>query len=134
MKGLYLYMRFISALIICLLGMGCASVNVKKQMRAAEVCQKEWQYFTLEQTVKARVLSHQSGLCRYRIASTTIAITTAGDTIRVVELCGKGKLSQNDSILITPITEAPESKRRVTNIAYDCQITRTCYGTISRIN
>ena len=113
---------------------GCATAPVKKQMRVAESCQNRWQYFRISKPVVGRVISHLSGSCRYKIASSTVLLTSAGDTIRILEFCSKVKVHNHDSVLVMPVTDEPESKRSAINITFDCEVSRTCYGLISKIN
>jgi len=102
-------------------------------MAVARNCETEWQYFQIDKPAPGKVISHLAGSCRYNIAASTIVVTTTGDTIRVLEFCTKAKFKESDSVLITPVSPLPVSKRSVININFDCKVKRTAYASITKV-
>ncbi len=56
-------------------------------LRHLASCRNEWQYFKLDRQVRGKVLSYAKGLCGYfMLNSAAVIVTSANDTIRVLEL------------------------------------------------
>ena len=125
-------MRLIKIMLFCLFCFGCAPANVKKQMHALSACQGNWQYFTVTKPITGKVISYHGGWCRgnSKMASSTVIITSVGDTVRVLELCNNTKFNPNEFVMVT-WAQTPARKRAALDPDYDCKVQRTCYGDVT---
>ena len=98
-------------------------------------CEANWNYFSLTDTLKGRVLFHAKPPFTCGIlttASLTVIKTDKKDTIRVLWLCNNNvDFKKSDIVKIYPAKKPdfgvlfPNKKSK-----YDCSIKNTCYGTI----
>lgn len=120
-------------LFFLLLIKGCSKYREHKQLSAIAECKKTWQYFKLHKPIKGVVLAHIKGYCGYiYLSANSLIITSAHDTIRVIEPCDNEILATTDSVLITPAKEYM-GDGTVSDLKYECKIKRTCYGVVTTI-
>ena len=133
----------------------CSSTKKSVQNSATEnqnliiesTCRKNWVYFDLKDTTYGQVLLHAKAmaLCgHFAFASLTLIKLQNSDTIRVLELCNATKdFKLNDTVKVTPQNKPPFGvtlplilEQGVNNHVYyidpkDCNILKTCYGSIT---
>ncbi len=133
---LYLTMRQ-SLLIIVLvyIGLSCSGQTInQRQLNELVECRDTWQYFKLDHQIRGKVLSYAKGLCGYfTMNSATIIVTSAHDTIRVLELpCYHGLIVKSDSVLVKPVSK-PDSAGAILDVNFTCLVKRTCYGHVTKV-
>jgi hypothetical protein len=129
-------MRYKSLLIFFLMmSFGCSEKRrIQKMSDTVGECKKTWVYFKLERPVRGKVLSYAKGMCGYfAISSNTIVLTSAHDTIRVLQLpCNGGVCVKSDSVLVTPVTKV-DSAGAIGDRMFDCRVKRTCFADVTKI-
>jgi hypothetical protein len=127
-------LRFLTMFIVYS-SIGCSRHTINNHLlNHLGKCRDTWQYFTLDHQIRGRVLSYAKGVCGYvQISSNIIILTSARDTIRVLELpCYHGLIVKSDSVLVNPVIK-PDSAGAVMDLNFTCQVKRTCYGRITKI-
>ncbi len=98
-------------------------------------CQSKWQYFTLKDTLRGELIMQQKirNLCGiFAYASNTLIRTELNDTIRVIELCNSNEFKKGSVIKVIPAIK-PLFGVSIPQTNFDCNIKKTCYGTVSLI-
>ena len=123
-------------------------LNVSAQNPELKPREAKWIFFDLQETTYAQVISRPPGgllPCGiFAFASITIAKTSSGDTIRILELCESAtgilagekikivpKTKPDFGVLIPYSSDIAKSSQRPG--LYDDRILKTCYGVISAI-
>ena len=125
----------------------CKTVKNSETLKFDFSYQKKWEYITLKDTIKIKVIEHIPAevLCGYiATASITIGKTDENDTIRIINLCNMNIL-EKDKMVEFVISKKPNfvvslplskniSKDRVSNKLefqpsfFDRNILKTTYG------
>jgi hypothetical protein len=116
------------------LDFSCSETHrIQKMAAALDNCEKNWQYFKLTLPIRGVVLLHTKGDCGFaHIHANTIIITDNADTIRVNGPCYTENTAVSDSVLVSPY-ETDNVIGAIGDRKYDCTITKTCYGIITKI-
>lgn len=105
---------------------------ITKMTEKVEACKAGWQYLQADHPIKGRVLSQYKGCCCYfEIGSNTIIATTAGDTVRIIGHCYTQEIVTSDYVVVN--FEALEHYETIGDTKFDCSVTKTYYGTVSKI-
>ncbi|HEY9001615.1 MAG TPA: hypothetical protein VIM89_09695 [Mucilaginibacter sp.] len=97
-------------------------------------CKSDWQFFKLKKSITGTVILHEkAGPCGLiSFSSCTILKTSAGDTIRVLELCDEKKVfAPGDHVKINTVKY--KDYGIVTTNKYECIIKKTTVGVVTKV-
>jgi len=132
--------RPILFIILYFLGTSClAQTRNDKKPSFDNYCRDNWQYSILQDSIKGQIIFHAKPyfLCGLvATASLTIARTTAGDTIRIIDLCNSSDRFRQ--LVFVKVIPAPRPEFSVSIPAdkshNDCRIKKTYYGHLILLN
>jgi hypothetical protein len=104
-------------------------------------CKNYWKYVAFKDTTYGEVLFHSTaiGLCgAIATASLSIIKTASGDTIRVLELCNVLKnFKKNTRVKVSFSHFSQEASFDINTPSdeyYYCEIYKTCYGVVTKLD
>ena len=107
--------------------------KIQRQVKEIYKLRKTWQFFKLDHPIKGIVLVHAKGNCGYaNIPSTSLIVTDAHDSIRIIEPCYNIVVAANDSVSVTPLKDT--LGYGIFSLSqYEYKIKKTCYGVVAKI-
>ena len=106
--------------------------KIKRQVNGIDKLRKTWYFFKLDHPIKGIVLAHAKGNCGYaNIPSTSLIVTDAHDSIRIIEPCYNIVVAANDSVSVIPLADAL-GYGMFSLSQYEYKIKKTCYGVVSK--